>query len=222
MDKRSTKQLLTILGLTVVCGIAALILAQMFDSAVSEVSKTRFEIEELTRFSVDKYTRSQEYEAVSEYTDVLNQSLPSVNDIPDILQQLEIIAENTNNDIVLQLEEGIVGEGEIEFTDETDRQDFLQELEVKEFDPQPQAQDGQVQNVALQQPDEQTASDFNINYLEISVNLQGTYTDIRAFINLLAESKYVLTINDLRMNKLEDGILESTLSVRAFIFEGEE
>jgi len=135
MDKKGQKELLTILVMTVIAGAIAFLLSNIFDKTVSEVTSTRYEIDELMRAAVDSETRAQELEAAENYTNILGESLPSVENIVDILRQLEVLSELTGTELIINLEEGVVGEGQIDFTDDKEREEFLKTLTVKEYTP---------------------------------------------------------------------------------------
>lgn len=226
MDKNAQKELLTILVTTVVAGFAAFFLAGMFDKNVSEVTATRYDIDDLTRSAVDPQVRAEENEAVEEYTNTMGESLPSVDNIVDILRQLEVLSQLTNTELVIKLEEGVVGEGQIDFTDDKEREKFLKTLEVKEYQP-PAQTDTQTStntnattNVALQMTEQKSEeSKLKINYIEITLDLTGTYQQIRTYLSTLENSKYIFSLKELRLNKIDEGNLNGLIRIRAFIFE---
>lgn len=226
MEGKTKKELLMILILTAVFGFASYIVAQLLDGTISDINSTRYQIDELTRYASDKESRIEEFEAVNSYTEVIEESLPETENIIGVLEQLENIAHIAGASISIGLEEGVIGEGGVEFKDEKEKTDFLKSLEVKEYEAtETTAPDtttsSQPENAALQviESEAPTEEEFKINYLEIDLSLNGTYDQIRTYISLLQESKYFFNIKELRLVKLEEGEISATLSVRAFIFE---
>ncbi|MBN2015366.1 hypothetical protein JW766_00865 [Candidatus Dojkabacteria bacterium] len=226
MVKQSQKDLLLVLGLTVVFGLIVYLLAQLVDNTVAEVTSTRNQIRELTRISGEDVSSEEEPLSTEEYKDLLDKNLPDISGIIEILDQLEVIAQITNVDLSIKLEEGIVGESDIEFKDTKERNTFLSTIEVKEykFEDQPQvaAPEGS-ENVVLQMMEEggqtQEEPSLKINYLEVDLNVKGTYNAIRTYISLLRNSKYIFNIKEIRLNRTENGELDGSIKVRVFIFE---
>lgn len=216
-----------ILVLVSVFGVISYFLARLLDGTVADINETRHEIDELTRYAVDKETRVKELNAVQNYSEVIGESLPEADDIIEILDQLENMASIAGPTLSIGLEEGIIGEGGIEFEDETEKKAFLKNLDVKEYEsPESTSQDTQQTeqptNVVLQLMEESTSEEkdeFTINYLEIDLALEGTYDQIRAYISLLQELKYFFNIKEVRFMKTDEGKLSGMLRVRAFIFE---
>lgn len=226
MKAKTKKELLMILILTVVFGSVSYVLAQLLDGAISDIKNTRYQIDELTRYAADKETRIEEFESVSSYTEIIEESLPETEDIIEVLEQLENIAHIAGTSLSIGLEEGVIGEEGVEFEDEKEKEDFLKSLEVKEYEAtdttvQDTTASGQPQNAALQMMESAASEEeeFKINYLEIDLSLKGTYDQIRTYVSMLHESKYFFDIKELRLVKLEEGQISGTLGVRAFIFE---
>ncbi len=225
MKKETNKELLMILILTVVFGIGAFFLARQVDKNVSEITEIRHEIDELTRVAVDQDARVKELQDVEYYLQVLDEDLPEVTELIDILGQYELIGRLTDNDVTIKLEEGIVGSGEIQFEDEKEKNDFLNNLDVKEYttsetdtsttsDPS-----GNVVLQMMQEAEEEDTGNLKINYVEVDLNLKGSYKALREYIVLMQSSKYIMNIKEIRIHKTDDGIIETNLLVRAFIFE---
>lgn len=224
MGKQTQKQLLLILALTIVFGVGAYFIGKAVDQTVAEVTKIRSEIDEKTRVATDVEVKIDEMNAVNDYREFVEENLPDISDLIDILEQLEVMAKMSDADLTLKLEEGVVGEGEIEFKDEREKQEFLKNIEVKEYTPAASTttQSGDVAstNVALQQQTTSTTKDeLKINYLVVSANLRGNYGSVRKFIYLTQNSKYFFNLREVRLNKLEEGDIDATLQIRAFIFE---
>ncbi len=224
MAGESKKELFMILTLTVIFGVATYFVANLVDKSVSEVTEIRHEIDELTRVSIDDEKKIEEIAMVEGYKVILDDNLPEIDEIITILEQVENIAQISGVQSSINLEEGVIGKGEIEFEDEKEKKDFLDSLNVKEYssDTEEQASTDTSTNVVLQmieeKGDEQTEV-LNINYLEINLILKGEYEGVRIFISLLQDSKYFFNIKEMRLIKTEDGYIECTLSIRAFIFE---
>jgi Tfp pilus assembly protein PilO len=225
MGKQIQKQLLLILALTIVFGGVSYFIGKLVDETVAEVTHIREEIDEKTRVATDINTKIDEMNAVSEYKDFVEENLPNISDLIEILEQLEVMAKMSDVDLTLQLEEGVVGEGEIEFKDEVEKQQFLKNIEVEEYTPAAQpattSTDAASTNVALQQQSASTQpeSELKINYLLVSASLQGNYDSVRKFIYLTQNSKFFFNIKEIRINKKEEGELDTAMQLRAFIFE---
>jgi hypothetical protein len=219
MDVKPKKELLIILILTAVFGALGFGLATYLDTTIATVNSTRYKIDELTRFATDRETRAYEYRSVQEYTVTLSENLPEIEDIIEILEQLETISTITGTQIGIRLEEGVIGEGSVEFEDEEERIEFLKRIEVKEFSPPEDSTEGQLINVALETQDQTSEDKLKINYLEVYISLKGSYNQIRSFITLLQDSTFVFDIAEIRLVKTTENQLEGNLEVRAFIFE---
>lgn len=220
MGKESKKDLLIILILTIVFGIGAYLLAGQVDKTVSDVTAIRHEIDELTRIASDKEGKIEEINAVANYDKMLNENLPEISEIISILEQLENIAKLTGTEVSISLEEGVIGEGEIEFKEEKEKIEFLKKLEVKEYTPENKSQDSD-NNVVLQMMQEsgEEGEELKISYLEIDLSITGVYDGIRSYISLLETSNYFYNIREIRLSKSEEGYIEGSLKIRAFIFE---
>jgi hypothetical protein len=228
MTKKINTQLLLILVLTVVFGFVVFILAKTIDKNVAEVTSIKSEIDELTRVAVKTEERVKNMNSVNDYKEFFDNSLSDISEMIQILEQLEVIANLSENELSLKLEEGVIGEGGIEFKDENQKQEFIQSLEVKEFSTEPtetqEETDPAVENVALLAMQEDTAemeSEIKISYLEMDVNLKGSYHSVRTFISLLQNSKYYFNIKEVKINETEEGNVNASLIVRAFLFESE-
>jgi hypothetical protein len=221
------KELLFILVLTLIFGIASFFIAKEVDRNVSEVTKIRYQIEELTRVAVDKENRIDEVQSVEYYLKFFNEELPGINEIIDMLNQIEDIGRLTNLKLTMKLEEGIVGSSDIEFVDEKEKNDFLKRLVLKEFTPEENNQSQNTgaasSNVVLQimkeAEESEAVGNIKISYLDIDLSVDGTYDNIRMYIDLLQSSKYYFNISEIRLSKAEEGGLKGTIRVRAFIFE---
>lgn len=225
MKKEINKELLMILVLTVVFGIGAFFLARQVDRNVNEITEIRHEIDELTRVAVDKETRVEELQDVEYYLQVLDEDLPEVDELIDILGQYELIGSLTGNEVTIKLEEGILGSGEIQFEDEKEKNDFLNSLDVKEYttsETDSQTTSDTSGNVVLQMMQESAEEEddtLKINYVEVDLSLRGSYKALREYIELMQNSKYIMTIKEIRIHKSDEGLLDTNILVRAFIFE---
>jgi len=225
MKKETNNELLIILILTVVFGISAFFLARQVDKNVNKITEIRHEIDELTRVAIDQESRVSEVQDVEYYLQVLDEDLPEVTELIDILGQLEQIGRLTSNDVTIKLEEGILGSGEIEFEDEKEKNDFLNSLDVKEYtatESTPETVSDPSGNVVLQmmqEAEEDSSGNLKINYVEVDLNLKGTYEALRKYIELMQSSKYIMNIKEIRIHKTDEGMLETNLIIRAFIFE---
>lgn len=223
MSTKSSKELIIILTLTIVVGVAGFFFAKRIDETIANVTEIRHHVDELMRFATNQEERIKEIQTVDEYAEVLESNLPHSENLVDILEQLETMAYITENSLSISLEEGSISGGKLDFTNKQEKNDFLNSLTVKEYTiPQPQTDSSsEPVNYALQltQPQEQKESDFKINYVEINLILNGSYDSYRKFVSLLDSSKYLFNIKEMRINKSTDGNIEGTLIVRAFIFE---
>lgn len=226
MTKGSKKELIKIFLLTILFGFGAYYLASAVDEKVAEVRDLRAKVDELTRISVKRDDQDEEIRRVDEYKSFYDEILPETVDVIDILEQMEIMSDVAGTDITVKLEEAVISEDSIEFKDTKSKTEFLKKLEVKEYSPAYSDQsstDSTQTNVALQMvqgqgtpPDEE---EVEFQYLEVNMILKGSYDQIRKYISLLQNSKYIFNIEELRMNKTEKGMLEAPVKVRAFIFE---
>lgn len=226
MSKAIQKQLLLILVLTLVFGVAAYFLAGMVDERISDVIKIRNEVDELTRVAVDIDSKIDERNAVVNYKEMVEGTLPGPNDVISVLEQVELIAREYDLSITLNLEEGIIGSEGIEFKDETSKKAFLKTLEVEDYNPEPQTQapttsNGLV-NEAVVVEEEEEQEEINISYLELVISMNGKYSSIRKFIEGLQQSRYFYNIKEIRISKVQEGNLSGTMIIRAFIFEDEQ
>ena len=146
LGSKSNKNLIVILAVTVFAGFGAFMLGRSIDSSVASINEVRYQIEEKTRFAIDQESRIEELRSVEAYIGFFEENLAGSEDVILMLEQLEYISRTVNLDFVIKLEEGTIGEGEIEFLDSTSKQKFLSSLEVKEYETesssQPQQQVG--------------------------------------------------------------------------------
>ena len=223
MSKDIQKKFLLVLLLTVMVGMAVFFTAKYVDRNISEATTLKNQAEKETRVASDKKTQIEQNNLVEEYKTKLDKNLARSDDIITILEQLEIIGQLTNVAVKIKLEEGVIGQEGIQFKDITEKQEFLNTLEVKEYTQEEASKDSSSQNVVLQlmqQQQGQTPATIKISFLEIDLALKGTYFDLRAYVNLVQNSHYFFNIKELRFNKIDDSsVLDCNLQMRAFIFE---
>jgi len=223
MTKKSNKELITILVLTVAVGIAGFFFATRIDTTIARVSEIRIDVDELTRYAINQEERIKEVQAVDDYTEVLEGNLPHSEDIISILEQIEAMSVISKTELNMKLEEGSISEGKLDFTNQKERDAFLKSLTFQEYIPSEESTESSDQpvNIALQFAEEKQTqtTGLKINYIGIDLTLHGTYEDIREFISLLHSSKYLFNVKEMRLNKTTNGDMEANLTIRAFIFE---
>jgi hypothetical protein len=229
VEENSKKSLILILVLTLVFGVACYMLAKKVDKDIANVSATKQKIDELSRYAVDQKARIEEYKSVAAYQENLTKDLAGVDDIIDMLEQLETVSQITKTKLSIKLEQGVIGGGKIEFKDEKEKAEFLKSISVKEYtQPQVASQQGQQTsqkpvNVALtmqqQATQSETSQKLKINYIEIDLSISGGYDEIRSFLQLMDNSRYIFNIKEIRLNKVAEGNIDALIRLRAFIFE---
>jgi hypothetical protein len=230
IQSHNKKELITILILAVLSGIVVFYCTKLVDKSIAEVTNARLEIDNLRRIADSRKEYIEEYKAIEDYKNFLDQNLPQAQNLIDILEQLEKMSRVANVSLTMKLEEGTVGGETIQFKSEKEKQDFLKTLNIKDYSSTQSTgssaatgtSTGKTVNIALEmQQNAQTtenASSFKISYIDIDLSAHGSYMDIRSFISLFDSSKYFFDIKELRMNKQTDGYVDSTIQLRAFIF----
>ncbi|MBU0976085.1 MAG: hypothetical protein ABIE03_00395 [Patescibacteria group bacterium] len=219
------KELIKIFILTLIFGVGAYHLASLVDKKVAEVTEIRSKVDELTRISVKREGKQLEVREVEEYKQLFEEILPQTSDLIGILEQLEVISSISGTSVTIKLEEGVIGGDSIEFKDTKSKAEFLKKLEVKEYSPTTEVSESDTSaqtNVALQMMQEDDSSSqekVKFQYLEINLVVRGNYTQIRKYISLLHSSEYIFNVEEVRINKTNEGGLESLMKIRAFIFE---
>ncbi|MDD3647136.1 MAG: hypothetical protein PHS44_01365 [Candidatus Dojkabacteria bacterium] len=225
MKSGSKKELIKIFILTLIFGVGSYYLANLVDKKVAEVTEIRNKVDELTRISVKREDQGLEIKEVGDYSQFFEKILPETSDIISILEQLEAISNISGTTVTLKLEEGVIGGDSIEFKDSKTKEEFLKKFEVKEYSPTANTNgktpDSAQTNVALQMMEENTSKEDEVKfqYLEVNLVLRGNYEQVRKFVGLLHSSKYIFNVEEIRINKTNDGGLESLMKIRAFIFE---
>ena len=229
-EKNSKTGMIRILIITIIFGVSAFFVAKLVDSNVAKVTELRNDIDEMKRIASNKEDKIEQLQDVDQYSEFYEEMLPKTEEIIGMLQQIEAIGQMTSTSVTIKLEEGVITIDSIEFKDTKDKAEFLKSLEVKEYSPQeaeasetPAAPaQGPGANVAMQFGSSETGtgeSDVKFQYLEINLNVKGTYEDIRRYISLIQQSEYIMNIEEIRMVKTKDGRLDTGITLRAFIFE---
>lgn len=222
-DQRNRKEILTILVLTLVFGVGAYFLGRMVDNTIANIAATENKLDELTRVAVNAESQAERIRVMDTFSMAMEDNLGGIEDIPKLLQQLEVMASLTDMDLTMSLEEAVIGDEGLEFKDEKKKQEFLNQLEVKEYSTTTSESDSSqgVVNVALTLKEEKDKEEekLTINYLEVDLVMGGTYRQVRTFISLMENSRYFFNIEEIRMNKMDAGKVEAVLKIRAFVYD---
>lgn len=224
MESKTKKQFLIILVLTVLFGIIVFFLAKFIDTNVSETSALRHEIDEQTRVTSNFEPQTETVSLINQYSDDLNNTLPTSENLIDILNQLEIIGTISGVEISIQIEEGTIGKETIELETSHSTEDILENSEAPSptgapQDASPEEIADQIKKQQEQETEGSTPDKVNITYIEISIILKGSYEQIRSYINLLQDSKYFFNIKEISLTKRENVGIEASLQIRAFLYE---
>ncbi len=226
-SKPVKKELLLVLGLTLFLSVGLYFLAENIDNTVTEITDLKNEVNELTRVARDREKQFEKYQFLEEFKESLEDNFSDTSEIILMLGQLEKISSVADTTISIKLEEGLIGDGQLEFKNETEKQEFLNQLNVKEFEEKETSSEQPANsasgNVALQVIEEQEQKGdektISINYLEIDIVLKGNYKNIRKFIKLMHNSKYLFGVEEMRINKTSNGLVEGLMKLRGFTLE---
>lgn len=229
-EKNTKKNMFIVLIITVIFGAVAFFIAKQVDQNVARVTELRGDIDEMKRVASSKEDKIEQLQSVDEYNEFYENVLPKTEEMIAILQQIEIMGNLTNNNVTIQLEEGVITPETIEFKDVQEKTEFIKSLDVKEYNPEGEGEteEGDSEaaaapgaNVAMQFGSEESTEtgEVKFQYLEINLNVRGSYEDIRRFISLLQSSEYIMNIQEIRMVKTKADKLDAGITIRAFIFE---
>lgn len=228
--KKITNNLFIVLALTVLFGAGAFFLAQLVDEQVDEITQIKTDVDDLTRITFNYKARAEDQKLIDEYKESIDERTAEVSNVINILNQLEVMADIAAVEANIKLEEGEIQEEGLEFEDEKEKEEFLEkikdnntndkEVEVgSDNDQEPSKTNNYVLDISTESSETDDGKIENLTYIEIDVSLVGSYKQVRRFINLIGDSQYLFSIKQIRMNKLTDGKLESTITLRAIIFE---
>lgn len=229
MQKLANRSYLITFVLTASLAGIIFFLAGRVDREISNIVSLQYDIDELTRVAPTLEAQEKERDAIIQSRELIDTNIPDVSELVTIVEQIETIASLTGVDTTIALESGLINDGQLEFEDEKERQEFLDRLNIQETPPettQPQTPANPSGNVVLQLQQEadttQEQPDIQANVISINLTLVGEYHEIRSFLSMIEESRYIFFVEEIQFSKdVREGVgaVISSIALHVVIFE---